>query len=56
MSNRAEEMLLALNNQIKHAPPQKTPPSDTPNQQTTPSSDKLKPKYNLHSELTSEIL
>jgi hypothetical protein len=47
MSNRAAEILLALNNQIKHSPPQKATPFDNLNQELAPSPDKKKVKENL---------
>lgn len=53
MSNRAAEILLALNNQIKHAPPPKPSPFNNIPQESTPSPDKKKTKNNAQSELTS---
>lgn len=56
MSNRAAEILLALNNQIKHSPTQKTVPFDNLNQEPALFTDKKKVKDNAQSQLTSEIL
>jgi len=49
MSNRAAEILLALNNQIKHSPPQKATPFDNLNQDPSTSPEKKKVKDNVQS-------
>lgn len=49
MSNRAAEILLALNNQIKHAPAPKPTPFNITPQETNPSPDKKKGKDSLPS-------